>query len=118
MDSRISYLLSLDAVRERASIVYDAAKRDLLTNFDFHPERLDSVADYVAGIIEINSSCPHIWNIASSKTFQRDLVLTDTISSLLMDAGSISKLVTSAESIGLFVNGCWKVSASRNPRAA
>ncbi len=54
MDPQVSYLLSLQAVRERAAIVYDAANHDLLSNFDFHPERLDATATFVSDIIEVS----------------------------------------------------------------
>ncbi|KAH8593392.1 DUF1688 domain-containing protein [Bisporella sp. PMI_857] len=52
MTPEVAYLFSLDAVRERSSIVYNAAKEHRLNNFDFHEDKLNDVADYVTKIIE------------------------------------------------------------------
>ena len=53
MNPNIAHLMSLEAVRERAQIVYDAAKKGGLNNFEFHQEKLDDAADYVTGIIKV-----------------------------------------------------------------
>ncbi|KAJ5611581.1 hypothetical protein N7528_008686 [Penicillium herquei] len=47
----IEHLKSLQAVRERANQVLEAATRDELKHFAYHPEKMDEVAEYVAGII-------------------------------------------------------------------
>ncbi|CEL01991.1 hypothetical protein ASPCAL01567 [Aspergillus calidoustus] len=52
MDPAIDHLLSLQAVRERAHIVFDLAKQGLLNHFDYHLDRLDAVVEYVIGIIQ------------------------------------------------------------------
>jgi hypothetical protein len=54
MEDEVKYLFSLEAVRERANIVYDAAKEGRLSNFDFHPDRMQDATDYVVSIIEVN----------------------------------------------------------------
>ncbi|KAJ0415928.1 hypothetical protein BJY00DRAFT_292720 [Aspergillus carlsbadensis] len=52
MDPAIDHLLNLQAVRERAHIVFGLAKQGLLNHFDYHPDRLDAVVEYVVGIIQ------------------------------------------------------------------
>ncbi|KAI9731649.1 MAG: hypothetical protein M1818_007779 [Claussenomyces sp. TS43310] len=52
MDERVQYLLSLEAVRERSKIVYEAAQVGGLTHFEYHPSRMDAAADYVASLIK------------------------------------------------------------------
>lgn len=51
----IEYLKSLQAVRERASLVLKAAENDELTHFSYHPDKMGEVAEYVTGIINV---CP------------------------------------------------------------
>lgn len=51
----IEYLKSLQAVRERASLVLKAAEIDELTHFSYHSDKMGEVADYVTGIINV---CP------------------------------------------------------------
>jgi hypothetical protein len=53
MDSEIKYLLSLDAVRDRAKIVGEAAEAGKLSHFDVHEERLSDVADFVVSVIKV-----------------------------------------------------------------
>lgn len=55
MQSKVKYLLSLDAVRDRAKIVGEAAKQGKLTHFDVHEDKLDEVAEFVAGLIKVLS---------------------------------------------------------------
>lgn len=55
MDSNTRHLLRLEAVRERANIVFRLAEQGKLHHYDYHPERLDATVDYVAGIIQVNS---------------------------------------------------------------
>ncbi|KAI1849766.1 hypothetical protein JX266_004715 [Neoarthrinium moseri] len=50
-NSDIAYLLSLQAVRERAQLVLQAAKEGSLNSFEYHEDRLPAVADFVIGII-------------------------------------------------------------------
>ncbi|RMZ72894.1 Uracil catabolism 4 [Pyrenophora seminiperda CCB06] len=52
MDDKVKYLLSLQAVRERASLVGEAAKAGKLTHFDVHEDKLGEAADYVTGVIK------------------------------------------------------------------
>ncbi|KAJ4252821.1 hypothetical protein NW762_010727 [Fusarium torreyae] len=52
MDSDRDYLLSLQAVREQAGKVYEAAKRGSLKHFDFNENRMSDVADFVCNVIE------------------------------------------------------------------
>ncbi|KAJ5948470.1 hypothetical protein N7454_001777 [Penicillium verhagenii] len=47
----IEYLKSLQAVRERASLVLKAAEQDELTHFSYHLDKMGEVAEYVTGII-------------------------------------------------------------------
>lgn len=55
MTSDIDYLLSLEAVRERAQQVFSAAKRDELSHFTYHAEKLPGAADYVTSVITVSS---------------------------------------------------------------
>ncbi|KAJ4375254.1 hypothetical protein N0V83_002340 [Neocucurbitaria cava] len=52
MDTKVKYLLSLDAVRERAKLVGNAAQDGKLSHFDVHEERLSDVADFVTSLIK------------------------------------------------------------------
>lgn len=56
MDDQVKYLLSLRAVRERASIVADVAKSGKLNHFDLHEDRLDDVAEFVVSVIKVRAS--------------------------------------------------------------
>lgn len=53
MDSKVKYLLSLRAVRERSKIVGDAAQAGGLSHFDVHEDRMDTVADFVTSVIKV-----------------------------------------------------------------
>lgn len=53
MDPKIKYLLSLGAVRERATLVAKAADAERLSHFDVHEERLSDVADFVTSVIKV-----------------------------------------------------------------
>jgi hypothetical protein len=53
MDAQVKYLLSLDAIRDRAKIIGEAAKAGKLSHFDVHEEQLGAVADYVTGVIKV-----------------------------------------------------------------
>lgn len=53
-DQDISYLLSLQAVRDRAQSVLRAAEEGALSNFDYHSERMPEVADFVLGVISVS----------------------------------------------------------------
>ncbi|KAK8058568.1 hypothetical protein PG994_009016 [Apiospora phragmitis] len=57
-DQNISYLLSLQAVRDRSRLVLKAAGEGALDNFDYHYERMPEVADFVLGVI---STKARIW---------------------------------------------------------
>lgn len=49
----IEYLKSLQAVRDRAHLVLDAAERNELTHFTYHAERMPDTAKFVADIINV-----------------------------------------------------------------
>lgn len=53
MDPKVEYLLSLEAVRGRSRIVYEAAQKDALTHFDYHASSMDAAADFVASVIKV-----------------------------------------------------------------
>lgn len=55
-DQDISYLLSLQAVRDRSQSVLKAAKEGALNNFDYHHERMPEVADFVLSVISVSLS--------------------------------------------------------------
>lgn len=55
MDNKVKYLLSLAAVRQRASIVEKAASAGKLNHFEVHEERLGDVADFVTSVIKVSS---------------------------------------------------------------
>lgn len=56
----IEYLKSLQAVRERAHLVLQAAERDALTHFDYVPANMAATADFVAGIITVCLGRDHL----------------------------------------------------------
>jgi hypothetical protein len=96
MESKVKYLLSLRAIRERAQIVRDAAQAGKLNHFDLHEDRMDDVADFVTTVIKVRLSLA-----ISNPRYQ--ISLTDTLPSseisVLIDltlfphmvAGSISR---------------------------
>lgn len=51
MTDAVSYLLTLEAVRERATKVYNAAKDGKLNHFDYDEARMADAADFVASLI-------------------------------------------------------------------
>jgi hypothetical protein len=53
MDSKVKYLLSLIAIRERAKIVGDAAQAGKLSHFDLHEARMGDTADFVTSVIKV-----------------------------------------------------------------
>ncbi|OSS44311.1 hypothetical protein B5807_11031 [Epicoccum nigrum] len=52
MASTVQYLLSLGAIRDRATVVGQAAKDGNLNHFDVHEDKLDDVADFVTSVIK------------------------------------------------------------------
>lgn len=50
-----AYLRSIHAVRERASIVLDKAKRNQLNHFDVDISKFKATASYVVSIIKVNN---------------------------------------------------------------
>ncbi|KAH6887409.1 hypothetical protein B0T10DRAFT_562631 [Thelonectria olida] len=52
MSNDRDYLLSLQAVRQNASKVFDAAKQGELNHFDYHPSRMVDVANFVTDVIK------------------------------------------------------------------
>lgn len=57
MDPQVKHLLSLQAIREKAQIVWQAAEGGELSHFDLHQDKLDVVADFVISVIEVRA--PH-----------------------------------------------------------
>lgn len=58
MTPDIEYLLSLEAVRERAQIVFAAAQRDELSHFTYHADKLPEAAAYVTSVINVSYCSP------------------------------------------------------------
>lgn len=91
MDSDIDYILSLQAVRQRAHHVFSLAKADKLNHFDYHEDRFNDAVQYALNIIKVcNPNNIHAMldeNNQSSVTTGQ----TGTTRSHLMDAGSTSK---------------------------
>jgi len=58
MTSDIEYLLSLEAVRERAQIVFAAAQKDELSHFTYHADKLPEAAAYVTSVINVSHCYP------------------------------------------------------------
>lgn len=52
-EAQTNYLLSLKSIRDGAKIAYESAKTGSLTNFDFHADKLDGTADFVASVIMV-----------------------------------------------------------------
>jgi len=52
----LEYLKSLQAVRERSRIVFQAANEGKLNNFTFHPEQFSACADLVEGVIRVGDT--------------------------------------------------------------
>lgn len=53
----IEYLMTLQAVRDRANLVQKAAEQGELTHFNYNVARMPAVADFVAGVIAVCSPC-------------------------------------------------------------
>lgn len=49
----IEYLKSLQAVRERAQLVLQAACKDELSHFHYNAAKMSTVAEFVTGIITV-----------------------------------------------------------------
>jgi len=58
MTPDIEYLLSLEAVRERAQIVFAAAQKDELSHFIYHADKLPEAAAYVTSVINVSHCYP------------------------------------------------------------
>lgn len=52
------YLLSLEAVRERAQIVFAAAQKNELSHFTYHADKLAEAAAYVTSVINVSHCFP------------------------------------------------------------
>lgn len=77
MDPQVNYLLSLRAVRERATLVGQLAEAGKLAHFDLHEDKLDGVVDFVASVIKVwNESwdpiLPTVLRLNASFLRQRD----------------------------------------------
>lgn len=98
MDSKVKYLLSLTAIRERAKIVGDAAQAGQLSHFDLHEARMDDVADFVTSVIQVRlqtllftRTCITPKDAKLAMSASAILVRTGSIPFLRMVAGSISR---------------------------
>lgn len=58
MTPDIEYLLSLEAVRERAQIVFAAAQKNELSHFTYHADKLPEAATYVTSVINVSHCLP------------------------------------------------------------
>ena len=56
MDNDVKYLLSLQAVRDQASKVFESAKKGNLKHFDYDEGRMGAVADYVSKVIDVSNT--------------------------------------------------------------
>lgn len=102
MDSDLKYLLSIQAVRDQASKVFESAKQGNLKHFDYDESRMGAVADYVSKVIDVsNTKSSEIASELIGSISSVTLDLTSTTLSPLMVAGSISKLETSLASMPL-----------------
>ena len=52
--AEIEHLKTLQAVRERSRLVLQAAKDGKTNNFDYHPERMKDVTEFVASVIDVS----------------------------------------------------------------
>ncbi|KAE8314362.1 hypothetical protein BDV41DRAFT_534174 [Aspergillus transmontanensis] len=52
IDTEIKYILSLQAVRERAQRVFQLAEANQINHFEYHEDRFDAAVQYVANIIK------------------------------------------------------------------
>jgi hypothetical protein len=74
----ISYLRSLDAVRDRSQQVFDLALEGKLDHWDWHEEKLSTVVAFCADIIEVGelgvagSGDRNILSLASSMRLDAD----------------------------------------------
>lgn len=53
IDTEIKYILSLQAVRERAQRVFQLAEANQINHFEYHEDRFDAAVQYVANIIKV-----------------------------------------------------------------
>lgn len=58
MEKDISYLLSLQAVRQRAQLVFEAAQQGSLHSFEYDTTRLPDAAKFVISVIEVGACSP------------------------------------------------------------
>lgn len=91
MNEQYEYLLSLPSIRDGAKVVYQAALDGKLRNFDFHPDKMDEMISIVSSVILVWSN----W-ICRAQTNPRSEISVQNSSQayLLMEGGSISRLVT------------------------
>ena len=51
---QVTYLRSLNAIRDRCAQVFQLAEKAKLDHWDFHPENLRVLVDFCAGIIQVS----------------------------------------------------------------
>lgn len=57
----MKYLLSLQAVREKANAVFSLAEKGKLQNFQYHADRLQETADFVIDIIQVSGQAMGVY---------------------------------------------------------
>ncbi|GMG09648.1 unnamed protein product [Aspergillus oryzae] len=100
IDTEIKYILSLQAVRERAQRVFQLAEANQINHFEYHEDRFDAAVQYVANIIkhfEVGGT-PRIkdllsqWEAAGYDKDEQARSLVDLFFvSVLLDAGAGDK---------------------------
>lgn len=133
MTPDIEYLLSLEAIRQRSQIVFEAAQKDELSHFDYHASKLPEAAAYVTAVINVSRAplryispapSPNACTIIQIPRYgpQRfsqapDIFASVTLAritsspSLLMADGNTSTLVEYLGSMTSTVDGSMKVAA-------
>ncbi|EIM87514.1 DUF1688-domain-containing protein [Stereum hirsutum FP-91666 SS1] len=115
LQSKVEYLRTLPAIRERCGRVHDLAKQGRLQYFDYHPEQEDAAAEYCLQIIKrdfgndyssipphgrwrhLDAGIPRVqpliekWNSSNSPPDQKEItkrLLDLFLVSVLLDAGA------------------------------
>ncbi|KAF2722709.1 DUF1688 domain protein [Polychaeton citri CBS 116435] len=103
MDADISYLLSLEAVRQRARCVLEAAENGGLSHFDYHRDNLESAADIVERTIVRDFGPDKFHEIPPHGRWQHfDVGGVDRIAKLLADLGPADSMEKTRCLIDLF----------------
>ncbi|KIW15819.1 hypothetical protein PV08_05869 [Exophiala spinifera] len=102
--SGIDYVLSLQAVRERANLVYDLALDDRLNHFHFDKERLTEASAFVAQVISRDYGPDRYHEIPPHGRWQHfNVGGRDRISALLEEMNLADKLEEARVLVDLFL---------------